>query len=146
MPWSKHGIWAMVPSCIRQYNSLPMVDDKKKTLRRYRLLPSSDHGTCGMHPNYYVYNITINIRRMMIIRIITIIVVMIIINIMLVKHEQKQLIWWFLLPFLWLLVLIPLLDPYLIAAQRFKDSRGARGVHLAAPIKAALRRELLFQR
>ena len=26
MPWSKHGIWAMVPSCIRQYNSLPMVD------------------------------------------------------------------------------------------------------------------------
>jgi hypothetical protein len=51
------------------------------TLRRYRLLPSSDHGTCEMHPNYYVYNISINIRRMMIRMMIitTIIVVMIII-------------------------------------------------------------------
>ena len=27
------------------------------------------------------------------------------------------------------------MDPYLIAAQRFKDFRGARGVHLAAPFR-----------
>ena len=32
------------------------------------------------------------------------------------------------------------MDPYLIAAQRFKDFRGARGVHLAAPFRR--RREL----